>query len=162
MLFSLIQFQKFWGFLGNAFYYFPDLFPALSSKPQSLRSSRNCRQITGIPYISTPRFPEFGEHHSASPALKHSGYAKEASPEGLGLVSWFGTSLITLWFLQCPRMAANHQQSIIGAPCRRGLCQPPRVSLGFCASFQLCEKPVLELGRGKSWGGGHPALPHGD
>lgn len=67
-------------------------------------------------------------------------------------MSWFGTSLITPWFLQCPRMAANHQQSITRAPCHWGLCQPRWVSLGFCASFQLCEKPVLELGREEAGG----------
>lgn len=67
-------------------------------------------------------------------------------------MSWVGTSLITAWFLWCPRMAANHQQSITRAPCHWGLGQPRWVSLGFCASFQLCEQPVLELGRGEAGG----------
>lgn len=105
--------------------------------------SRQCCQINGIPYIFTPHFPKSAEHHSASPVLNHSGYAKEASPESLGLVSSFGTSPITLWFLQCPRMAANHQQSITRARCHCRLSPWVSVPHFSCVRNQCC-----------SWGGG--------
>lgn len=101
------------------------------SLAQSLCSSGSCDKITTFPFSSAPDFPAFGDHRSSSLALKHSGLPKEASPKGLGLVSWFVPISPYIVVLAVAPDTCTPSTKQPKAPCHQGLCSPHGSPIGL-------------------------------